>query len=191
MLQELGSAMAAIWNYFSVRDYYGVGAGARLTGLSPTWVLFKKLDDSTDITTRPAILEVGQGIYKYSYDAETNGDAAGQIDVLGGGNPNNVSLSSADRYLDLFATREPSRVLAAINTSGQVVLSPSGLDSIQVESGVNARQALSPILAASAGVLLGAGTGTIVIKGGNVAVTRITATTDSAGNRSAVTLSLP
>ena len=183
--------MAAIWNYFSVRDYYGVGAGARLTGLSPTWVLFKKLDDSTDITTRPAILEVGQGIYKYSYDAETNGDAAGQFDVLGGGNPNNVSLSSADRYLDLFATREPSRVLAAINTSGQVVLSPSGLDSIQVESGVNARQALSPILAASAGVLLGAGTGTIVIKGGNVAVTRITATPDSAGNRSAVTLSLP
>ena len=60
-----------------------------------------------------------------------------------------------------------------------------------VESGVNARQALSPILAASAGVLLGAGTGTIVIKGGNVATTRIAATTDNAGNRTAVTLSLP
>jgi hypothetical protein len=71
------------------------------------------------------------------------------------------------------------------------VLAPSGLDAVQVEVGVNARQALSPILAASAGVVLGAGTGTIVIKGGNVAVTRITATTDNAGNRTAITLTLP
>lgn len=77
------------------------------------------------------------------------------------------------------------------NDKGGYSLAPSGLDSIQVETGVNARQALSPILAASAGVLLGAGTGTIVIKGGNVAVTRITASTDNAGNRTAVTLSLP
>ena len=71
------------------------------------------------------------------------------------------------------------------------VLASSGLDSIQVETGVNARQALSPILAASAGVLIGAGTGTIVIKGGNAVITRITASTDNAGNRTAVTLSLP
>src|SRR5436305_1390654 len=68
---------------------------------------------------------------------------------------------------------------------------PAGLDAVQVEDGVNARQALSPVLAASAGVLLGAGTGTIVIRGGHVAVTRITATTDDAGNRTAVTLTLP
>jgi len=70
-------------------------------------------------------------------------------------------------------------------------LAPSGLDSIQVESGVNARQALSPILAATAGVVAGAGTGVIVIKGGNSSTTRITATTDNAGNRSSVTLTLP
>ena len=67
----------------------------------------------------------------------------------------------------------------------------AGLDAIQVESGVNARQALSPILAASAGLVSGAGTGTIVITGGNTTVTRITATTDKYGNRSAVTLALP
>ncbi|GAC1463647.1 MAG: hypothetical protein NVSMB9_01330 [Isosphaeraceae bacterium] len=77
------------------------------------------------------------------------------------------------------------------NDKAGYTLAPFGLDAIQVEAGVNARQALSPILAASAGVLLGAGTGTIVIKGGNVAVTRITATTDNAGNRSAVVLTLP
>ena len=71
------------------------------------------------------------------------------------------------------------------------VLASNGFDGIQIESGVNARQALAPILAASAGVLIGAGTGTVVVKGGNVAVTRITASTDNAGNRTSVTLSLP
>ena len=70
-------------------------------------------------------------------------------------------------------------------------LAAAGLDAIAVEAGVNARQALSPILAASAGVVVGAGTGVVVIKGGNSSVTRITATTDNAGNRSSVTLSLP
>jgi hypothetical protein len=70
-------------------------------------------------------------------------------------------------------------------------LAPNGLDAIAVENGINARQALSPILAACAGVVTGAASGTIVIRGANVANTRITATTDYAGDRSAVTLSLP
>jgi hypothetical protein len=70
-------------------------------------------------------------------------------------------------------------------------LASSGLDAIQVEGGVNARQALAPILAACAGVVAGAGTGVVVIKGGNTSTTRITATTDNAGNRSSVTLTLP
>jgi hypothetical protein len=70
-------------------------------------------------------------------------------------------------------------------------LAAAGLDAVMVEAGVNVRQALSPILAAAAGVLAGAGTGTIIIKGGGVATTRITASTDSSGNRSSVTLNLP
>jgi hypothetical protein len=67
----------------------------------------------------------------------------------------------------------------------------NGLDSIAVEQGINARQALAPILAASAGMVTGAVTGTILIRGANATTTRITATTDNAGNRSSVTLSLP
>ena len=72
-------------------------------------------------------------------------------------------------------------------------LGPAGFDAIPVEAGVNARQALSPILAASAGVLAGSGTGTITIKGGgaNNATSRITATTDGTGDRTSVTLNLP
>ncbi len=72
-----------------------------------------------------------------------------------------------------------------------VTLAAAGLDAIVVETGVNARQALSPILAACAGVLSGATTGTVVVKGGNVATTRVTATTDINGNRTSVTLNLP
>lgn len=79
---------------------------------------------------------------------------------------------------------------ASLGTSG-AILASNGLDAIQVETGINARQALSPILAACAGVVAGAGTGVVVIKGGNSSTTRITANTDNAGNRSSVTLTLP
>ena len=55
----------------------------------------------------------------------------------------------------------------------------------------NCRQDLSPILAASAGALVGAGTGTIVIKDANVPVTGIMATIDNVVNCTMVSLSLP
>jgi hypothetical protein len=82
----------------------------------------------------------------------------------------------------------PSR---SLTDKADFLLSPSGLDPISIEVGVNARQALSAILASAAGVLSGAETGPITIQGGNVATTRIAATVDSFGNRSAVTLTLP
>jgi hypothetical protein len=81
--------------------------------------------------------------------------------------------------------------VGANNDKGGYSLSPTGMDPIVVEAGVNARQALSPILAAAAGTLSGAGTGTIVIKGGNATTTRIIATSDSSGNRPSVILALP
>ena len=81
--------------------------------------------------------------------------------------------------------------VGTVNDKAGYTLAAAGLDAITVEAGVNARQALSPILAATAGVVAGAGTGVVVIKGGNTSTTRITATTDNAGNRSTVTLTLP
>jgi hypothetical protein len=183
--------MATLWYSISLRDNSATGLGARLTGLKPSWALLKLLADNSDVIPQPAIVEVGQGLYKFSYDAEAQGDAVGQINILGGGNPGSLTLNPADQYVDVTVTRESSRLISGINSSGQVTLSPSGIDAIAVETGVNARQALSPILAASAGVLLGAGTGTIVVKGGNSSVTRITATSDNAGNRTAVSLTLP
>lgn len=141
------------------------------------------------------------------------GDDATVIPAGSGGDPWATSLPGAypagsagsivGTYLDAkvstrstFAGGTVAGVTAPVtvgtnNDKAGYTLAPTGLDAVQVEAGVSVRQALSPILAASAGVLLGAGTGTVVIKGGNVAVTRITATTDNAGNRTAVVLSLP
>jgi hypothetical protein len=110
--------------------------------------------------------------------------------ILGSNLDAKVSSRSVFAGGPVASVTAPVTVGTNVDKSGYS-LAPAGLDAVQVEAGVNVRQALSPILAASAGVLLGAGTGTIVIKGGNVAVTRITATTDNAGNRTAVVLSLP
>jgi len=73
-----------------------------------------------------------------------------------------------------------------------MVLSSAGLDQVVIETGINARQALSPILSAAAGVLAGAATTSITIAAaGTPATNRITATVDASGNRSAVALNLP
>jgi len=83
-------------------------------------------------------------------------------------------------------------LLSRVSASG-VMVSPAGLDAVAIESGINARQALAAILAANAGQLSGADTGSIIINGagaGNTAA-RITATTDASGNRQSVTLNLP
>ncbi len=71
-------------------------------------------------------------------------------------------------------------------------LASDGLDSVVIETGMNARQAISIQTAAAAGVLSGAATTTVTIAAAGVPATnRITATVDADGNRSGVTLSLP
>lgn len=71
-------------------------------------------------------------------------------------------------------------------------LASTGLDSVVVETGLNARQALSILSSAEGGVLAGAATTTITIAAAGVPATnRITATVDADGNRSAVTLTPP
>jgi hypothetical protein len=75
---------------------------------------------------------------------------------------------------------------------GPVTLAANGLDAVMVEVGINARQALAPILAASAGPSAGAGTGTTTFRAPVVGTpTRITASTSGDGNRTLVTLALP
>lgn len=118
--------------------------------------------------------------------------ATGGMTVKGyipGQDPASLVLAAPANKL---ATDGSGRVTAGsvVDKSGYA-LAAAGLDAVPVEAGINARQALAPILAASAGVVTGAGTGTIVIQGANAAVSRIVANTDNAGNRLSVVLALP
>jgi hypothetical protein len=103
-----------------------------------------------------------------------------------------AALATVDTVVDsiLDDTGTAGVVVAAGSKTGYA-LGATGVDSVVVESGLNARQALSVVASAVGGVLSGAGTGTEIIKGAGVATTRITATVDESGNRSAVTLSPP
>lgn len=83
-------------------------------------------------------------------------------------------------------------VAAVVSDKSGYTLTRSGLDTIQVESGMNLRQAASIMAAALGGRLSGAGTTSILIDAANASGTnRIDATVTASGNRTAVTLSLP
>lgn len=73
-----------------------------------------------------------------------------------------------------------------------VILQATGLDTVVVETGLNARQALAIAASACAGVLAGATTPNVTIAAAGVPATnRISATVDGNGNRTVVTLSPP
>jgi hypothetical protein len=109
-----------------------------------------------------------------------------ELDAIDYQNGNSAGLAS------LVAVKAQTDLLTFNGASVVSRLSSSGLDSVVIEAGVNARQALSPILAAAAGVLAGAGTTSITIAAANNAnIHRIAANVDGTGNRSAVSLNLP
>ena len=71
-------------------------------------------------------------------------------------------------------------------------LAGSGLDAIQVEAGINARQALALTMdAVGSGVIAGAETSTITVRNPTNSQTRITATVDADGNRTSILLNPP
>lgn len=105
--------------------------------------------------------------------------------------------SNAD-YLSLFPESSTSNVMVVpwpanyyTTTKTGYKLASDGVDLVVIESGMNLRQALAVNTAALVGILSGAATTTITILGGGVATTRIVATVDADGNRSALTLTLP
>jgi hypothetical protein len=135
------------------------------------------------------VLAKGTGVTGF-----TDLDAAGVRTAVGLTSANlETQLSAIDTVVDsiLDDTGTAGVVVAAGSKTGYT-LAAAGLDSIVVETGVNARQALSVIAAATAGVVSGAETSTVVIKGANVATTRITASNlDLDGNRPTIVLTLP
>lgn len=123
--------MGNVATVFVVRDSTSSPPGTRKTSLTPTWVHLKRLSDGTNVTPTPTISEIGQGQYKFTYDAEASGDAVGQVDAGSG------VTAPADRYVDVVLTRESSRLLYSVpsGTPG----SDSGLPLVDSSGQVAAR----------------------------------------------------
>ncbi len=83
------------------------------------------------------------------------------------------------------------RTATAATSSGPVTLAAAGVDAVTIETGINLRQAVSLALAALVGKGSGLNANAPVYKGAGTNTTRIAATTDANGNRSAVTLTPP
>jgi hypothetical protein len=157
-------------------------------------VVFKAFLASDHVTpatgkTIPIVLSKNGGAFANPSAGATNATAIGSGWYY-------VDLSTTDRgTLGPLIVRGTEATIDDAEAVFEVIsghrLAADGLDLIVIETGVNARQAMSPILAAAGGVLSGAGTTSITIKGGNTATNRIVATVDADGNRSAVTLTLP
>jgi hypothetical protein len=182
--------MALLWFGFQVRS-----AGALMPGLTPFFAQLKKLADNSDVSPLPVITAVGNGQYKFQYDADASGEALGMIDA-------GTSIPAAgDRYIcvELYAFR--SRIQAGISTTGTVhvgqnddksgyLLDPDGLALVEVEPGLPLPQALSYIGAATAGISDGAGTGTVHYYAmAHPTVLRITSSVTPVGDRTSVAFS--
>jgi hypothetical protein len=103
-----------------------------------------------------------------------------------------TSTRSSHAAADIWAvaTRKLTALEAAQLSTDAVTEITDAIKAIVLETGVTWHQALAIIAAVAAGNLSGGGTGTEVIKGINVATTRISAATDASGNRT-ITLTLP
>ena len=152
----------------TVTRYYLADFGPRYTGLNTVGYT---LPGGSRATSGVSEIQAGTGVYGASITHSDTISGSIMWDTGGG---------------------SPAYAFEEVNPNK---LASDGLDSITVETGVNARQALSPILAASTGVISGASNSssmTITVKAANnSATTRIAATADRYGNRSSVALTLP
>jgi hypothetical protein len=99
--------MASVTHVVTVRDSTVVSGENRMTGLTLAWTHLKKLSDNTN-ATQPSFTEIANGQYKFTYDADTSGEAAGMIDA--GATLDNFS----DRYIDVLLAIDSGRVQTAL-----------------------------------------------------------------------------
>ena len=168
-------------------------AAADVTGNLPVDVQTIKTQTVTCASGVTVLASVGTA----STSTAQTGDAYARLGAPSGASiaadiatraPSSTALSTAQwtntraGYLDNLSG-------GAVALASGVNLASTGLDAVIVETGLTAKQALQYMSAACFGVISGAGTGTVVIKAGaNSGTTRITAATDSSGNRTSVTL---
>lgn len=182
--------------------YFGLvnaTTGAALTGATVT--AYRALGSAAQAAATGTTTELGNGQYRFALSqADTNADNGSYLFTATSAVPveKTVVFTAADPTdtVRFGLTALPN---AAAGASGGVfivggtgvALAAAGLDAVVVETGLNARQALALNSAALAGVLSGAATTSVTVKGAGVATTRITATVDTDGNRSALVLNPP
>lgn len=148
-------------------DWANVGSPTTTVDLSGTTIAITQRVDVNTIKTQTVTCAAGVTVYSHV------GTAAAS------------TAQTGDNYARLGAP-------AGVSVSADVAALPAALLDLTdgIETGLTPRQAMRAYAAALAGVLSGAGTTTITIKGAGVATTRITATVDADGNRSVVVLNL-
>ena len=170
-----------------------VSSGGIKSGV--TWTV-RRCIDGTFAGGGGTVTEDGTtGWYKYAMSqADTNGVNLGFNFTGSGAVPQTVNITT----------------VTGIGGTVDASLVATGLDRVLVESGItagasltddsgtqltsiNARQALALAIAADEGVLAGAATTAVTIKGAGLPSgnTRVSATVDSSGNRSALVLKVP
>lgn len=183
--------MAAIWYQFEARSN-----GALKPGLTPapTFIHFKQMAAGfLSITPLPAIVEVGDGIYAFLYDAEANGEASAVVD-LGA-----AVLNSQERFFGYPLSVDSSRIRSGIAADGTVIarelqdkggfaLAPTGLNLVEPELGVPLPLMLARMAATTAGEARYAPDGTTVTYAamGHPSIPRVTANVTREGNRSGI-----
>lgn len=119
------------------------------------------------------------------------GSVTGAVGSVTGNVGGNVAGSVASVTAGVTVTTNNDKTGYALTSGERNSVADALLDRANgVETGLTPRQSMQLWSAAMAGVLSGAGTTTITIKGAGVATTRITATVDADGNRSALTLNV-
>lgn len=127
---------------------------------------------------------VTEGQYRWSTYERQTGSALNTDPLVW---EDTVAWTGAAIY-DITDIPTAAEIAAAVPTAAQNAAALLDLSN-GIETGVTFRQAMRVITAAVAGVLSGAGTATVICKSAGGSTTRITATVDDSGNRSAVTLS--
>jgi len=94
--------MASITYCFLVRN-----SGTPTGGLTPTFSNWYRTSDGTSVSA-PAITALGNGWYKFAWDAETNSECVGTIDA------GNTISSANERYIEASAFRDSSRIITAL-----------------------------------------------------------------------------
>lgn len=128
---------------------------------------------------------VGSGI-----NANISGNLVGKVLGIGGGVISGIGawVNASGAAAVALESQVASGTLFPDKTN--YGLHASGLDAIQVESGINVRQTQAILLAANAGILSGAGTAKLLF-GNASGVLRMSGTVNTSGNRTAVSWNPP